>query len=155
MSATAVLRPQAAGWQRAGIVKQHAQTTSQLSRQACRLVYDAEYRLCVSVKSKLEPVGFDQAGDQVRFLAYQSEEAMKALGHNYRPGRPEMAFLIRPSGEVLQGQEAFRPFIPNLPGGMLLLRGLRFPFTKQLAERAYRTIARHRYRWFGEVKSVK
>lgn len=46
----------------------------------------------VSVKSNRERTGVDQAGDQVQFLAYQSEEAMKALGHNYRPGRPEMAF---------------------------------------------------------------
>jgi predicted DCC family thiol-disulfide oxidoreductase YuxK len=96
-----------------------------------------------------------QTGTNVRFLAYQSEEARKALGHNYRPGRPEMAFLIRPSGEVLQGLEAFLPFGPNLPGGTLLLRWLRFPFAKQLAERGYRTIARHRYRWFGEVKPVR
>jgi predicted DCC family thiol-disulfide oxidoreductase YuxK len=80
---------------------------------------------------------------------------MKALGHNYRPGRPEMAFLIRPSGEVLQGLDVFLPFLPNLPGGTLLLPGLRFPFAKQLAERVYRTIARHWYRWFGEVRPVR
>jgi predicted DCC family thiol-disulfide oxidoreductase YuxK len=135
-------------------VKQDAQTTSQLSRQACRLVYDAECRLCVFVKSKFDRAGIGQAGTNVRFLEYQSEEAMTALGYNYRPGRPEMAFLIRPSGEVLQGLEAFLPFVPNLPGGRLLLRVLRFPFAKQLAERGYRTIARHRYRWFGEVKPV-
>lgn len=83
MSATAVLRPQATEWQRAGIVKQQAQTTSQLSRQACRLVYDAECRLCVSVKSKLERVDIDQAGDQVRFLAYQSEEASKPFAPSF------------------------------------------------------------------------
>ncbi len=136
-------------------MKQDAQTTSQLSRQACRLVYDAECRLCVSVKSNLERVRVDQAGDQVQFLAYQSEEAMKALGHNYRLGRPEMAFLIRSSGEVLQGLDVFLPFLPNLPGGTLPLRGLRFPLAKQLVERAYRTIARHRYRWFGEVRPVR
>jgi predicted DCC family thiol-disulfide oxidoreductase YuxK len=136
-------------------VKQDAQTTSQLSQQACRLVYEAECRLCASVKSKLERMEMGQTGTNVRFLAYQSEEARKALGHNYRPGRPEMAFLIRPSGEVLQGLEAFLPFVPNLPGGTLLLRWLRFSFAKQLAERGYRTIARHRYRWFGEVKPVR
>lgn len=135
-------------------MKQDAQTTSHVSRQACCLVYDAECRLCVSVKSTLERVGIEQAGDQVRFIAYQSEEAMKALGHYYCPGRPEMAFLIRPSGEVFQGLEAFLPFVRNFPGGKLLLWGLRFPFARRLAERGYRTIARYRYRWFGEVKPV-
>ena len=135
-------------------MKQDAQITSQVSRQACWLVYDAECRLCVSVKSNLEWVRIEQAGDQVRFIAYQSEEAVKALGHHYRPGRPEMAFLIRPSGEVLQGLDAFLPFVRNFPGGKLPLWGLRFPFARQLAERGYRIIARYRYRWFGEVKPV-
>ena len=51
----------------------------------------------------------------------QSDEAKLALGREYRPGRPETAFLIRPSGEVLKGLDAFLPLVPNLPGGKLLL----------------------------------
>ncbi len=80
---------------------------------------------------------------------------MKAMGHGYCPGRPEAAFLIRPSGEVLQGLEAFLPIIPNLRGGKLLCRVLRWSFARQLAEQCYRTIARHRYRWFGKAKVVR
>ncbi|MBK9309105.1 MAG: DUF393 domain-containing protein [Nitrospira sp.] len=32
---------------------------------------------------------------------------------------------------------------------------LRWPFAGDLAERGYRIIARHRYRWFGKTKAVR
>ena len=124
----------------------------QLSTQVCLLVYDGECRLCVSTKQKLEELGVGQPESEVRFLAYQSESAKRILGSNYRSSRPDMAFLIRPSGEVLQGIDAFLPLVPNLPGGKILLRCLRFPFAKRLAEWGYRLVARHRYRWFGEAE---
>jgi predicted DCC family thiol-disulfide oxidoreductase YuxK len=136
-------------------VKNDLQTKGQLLQEPCRLVYDAECRLCVTINSKLERAETGQAGVNIRFVPYQSEEAMKALGHDYRPGRPETAFLIRPSREVRQGLEAFLPVFSNLRLGKVLLWGLRLPFVRQLAERGYRTIARHRYRWFGEVKPVR
>jgi predicted DCC family thiol-disulfide oxidoreductase YuxK len=77
------------------------QPKSQLSDESCRLVYDAERRLCVTMKSKLERMKMGQAGVNIRFIPHQSEEAMKVLGPDYRPGRPETAFLIKPSGEIL------------------------------------------------------
>jgi predicted DCC family thiol-disulfide oxidoreductase YuxK len=110
------------------------QIEGQLSTQVCLLIYDGECRLCVSTKQKLEEVGVGQAESDVRFLAYQSEASKRILGSNYRPGRPETAFLIRPSGKVLQGLDAFLPLVPNLPGGKLLLWWLRFPSAKRLAE---------------------
>lgn len=128
------------------------QISGQLSAQICLLVYDGECRLCVSTKQKLEELGIGQAESDVRFLAYQNETAKRMLGSNYRPGRPNVAFLIRPSGEVAQGLEAFLPLIPILPGGKLLLWWLRFPSAKRLAEWGYRMVARHRYRWFGEAE---
>ena len=128
------------------------QITGQLSTQVCLLVYDGECRLCVSTKQKLEALGVGQAESDVRFLAYQSEAAKRKLGLNYRPGRPNVAFLIRPSGEVVQGVEAFLPLVPVLPGGKLLLWWLRFPSAKRLAEWGYRIVARHRYQWFGEAE---
>ena len=130
------------------------QIESQLSAQACLLVYDAECRLCVSTKRKLEEFGVGQAESDVRFLAYQSEEAERILGMNYRSSRPDVAFLIRSSGAVLQGLDAFLPLVPNLPGGKLLLWWLRFRSAKRLADWSYRLVARHRYRWFGEAKPV-
>lgn len=130
------------------------QITGQSSMQACLLIYDAECRLCVSTKQKLEELEVGQAESHPRFLAYQSEEAKRILGSNYRSSRPDVAFLIRPSGEVLRGLDAFLPLVPNLPGGKLLLWWLRFRSAKRLAEWAYRIVARHRYRWFGEAKPV-
>ena len=123
----------------------------QPSTQVGLLAYDEACRLCVSTKQKLEALGVGQAKSGVRFLAYQSESAKMVLGSNYRSGRPDMAFLIQPSGEVLQGLDAFLPIVPNLPGGKFLLWWLRFPSVKRLAEWGYRMVARHRYRWFGEA----
>ena len=88
------------------------QSHGPVSTQVCLLVYDGECRLCVSTKQKLEELGIGQTESDVRFLAYQSETAKRMLGPNYRPGRPNVAFLIRPSGEVIQGLEAFLPLIP-------------------------------------------
>lgn len=95
-----------------------------------------------------------QTGINIRFVAYQSKEAWTALGYDSRPDRPETAFLIKPSGEVLYGLEAFLPFVPYLPGGTFLLWVLRFPFARLLATWSYRIVARHRYRWFGANSSV-
>ena len=91
----------------------------QLPGQACLLLYDGECRLCVFVKTKLDQLRVGQSGTDVRFLTYQSDEALMALGREHRPGRPAVAFLIRPSGEVLQGLDAFLPLVPNLPVGDL------------------------------------
>jgi len=125
---------------------------SQLPGRTCLLLYDGECRLCVFVKAKLDQLRVGHPATGVRFLTYQSEEAKMALGQDYRPGRPETAFLIRSSGEVLQGLDAFLPLIPTLPGGKLLLWWLRFPPAKRLAEWGYRMLARHRYQWFGAAK---
>ncbi len=118
------------------------------------MVYDAECWLCVAIKSKLEQMEVGQAIN-IRFVVHQIEEGMKVLGHDYRLGHSDAALLIRPSGEVLRGLEAFLPVFSNFREGKIVLWALRLPFARQLAERSYRTIARHRYRWFGEVKPVK
>ncbi|MGC4099329.1 MAG: DUF393 domain-containing protein [Nitrospira sp.] len=125
--------------------------TGRLSTQVCLLVYDGECRLCVSTKQKLEKLGIGQAESDIRFLAYQSESAKRILGANYRSDRPDAAFLVRPSGEVLQGLQAFLPVISSLPGGRLLQWWLRLPAIKGLAEWSYCMVARYRYRWFGEA----
>ena len=122
----------------------------QSSTQTCLLVYDGECRLCVSAKLKLEELTIGRASE-VRFLKYQSDAAKRMLGPKYCPGRPNAAFLIRPSGEVVQGLDAFLPLIPILPGGKLLLWWLRFPPSRRLTEWGYRMVARHRYRWFGKA----
>ena len=125
---------------------------SQLPGRTCLLLYDGECRLCVFVKAKLDQLRVGQAGTGVRFLTYQSDEAQMVLGRDYRPGRPETAFLIHSSGEVLQGLEAFLPLVHHLPWGKLLLWCLRFPSAKRLAEWGYRMVARHRYQWFGAAQ---
>jgi predicted DCC family thiol-disulfide oxidoreductase YuxK len=117
----------------------------------CLLIYDAECRLCVATKQKLERSAIGDCTGAVSFIPYQSDQARRVLGSLYRPGPPDMAFLVEPSGTVRQGLDAFLPLAPRMAGGRLLVRLLRLPLARRLAEWGYRTIARHRYRWFGPV----
>lgn len=113
------------------------------------LIYDGQCRLCVTAKDGIERVGRPHG---VRFVPYQSEEAARCLGSDYKPGRPEVAFLVERDGTISQGLDAFIPLLPGLPGGDLLLALWRVPFLRPLAYLLYRVIARYRYRWFGSVK---
>jgi predicted DCC family thiol-disulfide oxidoreductase YuxK len=116
------------------------------------LIYDAHCRFCVAAKDEIERLNADPA---VRFLPYQSDEAARRLGRHYRPGRPDVAFLIEPDGTLHRGLDAFLPLLPGLPGGRFLRRLMNIPPLRSLALHAYRVVARYRYRWFGEVCSAQ
>lgn len=119
---------------------------------SCLLIYDAECRLCVATKEKLEQAAGRGETGGLSFIPYQCEEAKRALGSLYRYGRPDMAFLVEPSGIVRQGLDAFLPLVSRLPGGALWLKLLRVPYARQLGDWVYRLIARHRYQWFGPAR---
>ncbi|MDO9120076.1 MAG: DUF393 domain-containing protein [Nitrospira sp.] len=110
------------------------------------LIYDSHCRLCVAAKERL-----DRAGIGVQMIPYESQEAASALGAQYRPGPPSMAYLISPAGGVSQGLDAFLPLMHGLPGGTFVRWIVKAPIARSLAERVYRWIARHRYRLFGAV----
>ncbi len=123
------------------------------SEAPCVLIYDGQCRLCVTAKAGIERL--DRNTDHqspVRFVPYQSEEAARYLGAEYRPGRPDMAFLVEADGQLHRGLDAFLPLLPGLRGGRLLLALMRVPLLKPLAYLGYRIIARNRYRWFGEIQ---
>jgi predicted DCC family thiol-disulfide oxidoreductase YuxK len=84
-------------------------------------------------------------------IPYESQEAASALGEQYQPGPPSMVYLISPAGGVSQGVDAFLLLIQGLPGGKFVWWMLQWSLTRSLAERAYRWIARYRYRLFGAV----
>lgn len=119
-----------------------------LQKQDRILIYDGECRLCVTAKAGLERAGNCEG---VRFVPYQSAEAASKLGADYRPGRPDVAFLVDESGGIKRGLDAFVPLLPGLKGGKFLRRLMTVPFFRPLAYLAYRLIARYRYRWFGSV----
>jgi predicted DCC family thiol-disulfide oxidoreductase YuxK len=119
-----------------------------LSHPKNTLIYDGQCRLCVTAKQGIERLGGNTA---VRFVPYQSEEAACWLGSEYTPGRPAVAFLIEPNGQIRRGLDAFLPLLPGLPGGRILLTLLRVPLFRPLAHVLYRLIARYRYAWFGTV----
>ena len=127
-----------------------AESPSMTSRE-CLLVYDGQCRLCVTAKRGLEQWGTGRSPDEVRMIAYQSEEAKRALGTQYRAGRPDVAFLVYPDGNVATGLDAFLPLLPGLRGGRTLARLLTFPLLKPLGYLLYRLIARYRYHLFGTV----
>ena len=118
-------------------------------QQPSLLIYDGNCRLCVAAKEGLGRAGMGEAGSGVRMIPYESEEAVRALGEQYRPGPPSMAYLISPVGGVAQGVDAFLPLMHGLPGGKFVRWMLKWSITRRLAERVYRWIARHRYRLFG------
>lgn len=112
------------------------------------LIYDGQCRLCVTAKEGLERAGVDSG---VRFVPYESEEAAYRLGRDYKPGRPDVAFLVESDGTVKRGLDAFMPLLPGLPGGRLLRAFMRIPILRPLAYLIYKLIARYRYRLFGTI----
>ena len=112
------------------------------------LIYDGQCRLCVTAKEGLERLGEDQG---VRFVPYQSEEAACRLGSDYRPGRPDVAFLVERDGTISRGLDAFVPLLPGLRGGRVLLALLRIPLVRPVANLVYRLVARYRYQLFGSA----
>ncbi len=121
-----------------------------MSRPERTLIYDGACRLCVTAKAGLERMG---AAQTVRFIPYQSEEAACRLGAAYKPGRPDVAFLVEQDGRISRGLDAFLPLLPGLRGGRFWLALLKIPLARPLALLVYRVVARYRYQLFGQVSS--
>ncbi len=121
-----------------------------MSQPERTLIYDGDCRLCVTAKAGLERLG---DAHRVRFIPYQSEEAACHLGADYKPGRPDAAFLVERDGRISRGLDAFLPLLPGLRGGRFWLALLNVPLARPLAVLVYRVVARYRYRLFGQVSS--
>lgn len=121
-----------------------------MSRPERTLIYDGACRLCVTAKAGLERMG---AAQTVRFIPYQSEEAACRLGAAYKPGRPDVAFLVEQDGRISRGLDAFLPLLPGLRGGRFCLALLKVPLARPVALLVYRVVARYRYQLFGPVSS--
>ena len=119
--------------------------------QACLLVYDGQCRLCVTAKRGLERLGTHADATPIRMVPYQSEEAKQALGKSYRPGRPNVAFMVSPNGEIARGLDAFLTLLPGLKGGRVLSVLLSLPLVKPFGYLLYWFVARYRYSIFGKV----
>jgi len=125
---------------------------SDRASQACLLVYDGECRFCVTAKEGFERLEtHDADAIPIRMVPYQSEEAQQALGESYRPGCPNVAFLVRPNGEIARGLDAFLALLPGLKGGRVLSVLLSLPLVKPLGYLLYWFVARYRYSIFGKV----
>ena len=124
---------------------------SDRASQACLLVYDGQCRLCVTAKKGLERLETCADATLIRMVPYQSEEAKQALGESYRPGRPNVAFLVHPNGEIARGLDAFLALLPGLKGGRVLSALLRLPLVKPFGYLLYWVVARYRSAIFGQV----
>jgi predicted DCC family thiol-disulfide oxidoreductase YuxK len=124
---------------------------SERDSQACLLVYDGQCRLCVTAKKGLERLETHADAIPIRMVPYQSEEAKQALGEGYLPGRPNVAFLVRPNGEIARGLDAFLALLPGLKGGRFLSVLLSLPVIKPFGYVLYWFVARYRYSIFGKV----
>lgn len=121
------------------------------AQHSCTVIYDGACRFCVKSKEGIERLSRSDQPASVRFVPYQSLEAQQALGSEYRPGRPDAAYLVGADGRIRKGLDAFIPLLPGLPGGRLLVTLLTRPAFKPIADRLYEFVARNRYRWFGAV----
>ena len=119
--------------------------------QVCLLIYDGQCRLCVTAKKGLERLETQMDATPIRMVPYQSEEAKQALGEVYRPGRPDVAFLIRSNGEIASGLDAFLALLPGLKGGRVLSGLFSIPLVKPIGYLLYWCVARCRYAVFGKV----
>ena len=124
---------------------------SDRASQACLLVYDGQCRLCVTAKKGLERLETHADATPIRMVPYQSEEAKQALGEGYRPGRPNVAFLVRPNGEIARGLDAFLILLPGFKGGRALSVFLNLPLVRPFGYLLYWIVARYRYAIFGKV----
>jgi predicted DCC family thiol-disulfide oxidoreductase YuxK len=127
------------------------QINQSLASQACLLIYDGQCRLCVTAKKRLEQLETHAEAAPVRMVPYQSEEAKQALGKSYLPGRPNVAFLVRPDGEIARGLDAFLALLPGIKGGKALSVLLSFRLVKPFGYLLYWFVARFRYSIFGQV----
>jgi predicted DCC family thiol-disulfide oxidoreductase YuxK len=73
------------------------------------------------------------------------------LGSEYRPGRPEVAYLVAHDGEIRRGLDAILPLLARITGGRWLAVFLGMPVIKPVGFWLYRFVAHNRYRWFGAV----
>ncbi|TKB33501.1 MAG: DUF393 domain-containing protein [Nitrospira sp.] len=119
--------------------------------QVCLLIYDGECRLCDTAKKGLERLETQVDATPIRMVPYQSEEAKQALGAVYRPGRPDVVFLIRSDGEIASGLDAFLALLPGLRGGRILSGLFSIPLVKPVGYLLYWCVARCRYAVFGKV----
>lgn len=117
----------------------------------CALVYDGRCRLCVAAKTHLERLESGRSTAPLRLIPYDSLEARRLLREEYRPGRPDVAFLIDSAGNVTRGLDAFLPLLPALKGGSFLAGFFRLPIIKPFARQLYSLVAKYRYLVFGEV----
>jgi predicted DCC family thiol-disulfide oxidoreductase YuxK len=117
----------------------------------CLLVYDGQCRLCVTAKKGIERLRAHADATAPWMIPYQSEEARKVLGEHYRPGRPNVAFLVRPNGEIALGLDAFLALLPGFKGGRLLSVLFSLPLVKPFGYLLYWFVARYRYSIFGQV----
>lgn len=116
------------------------------------LIYDGNCRMCMVAKESLEQKNVGAPVQDIRMIPYQSPEAQNALGSKYRPGYPDVAFLVQPDGTIAEGLDAFLPLLPGLKGGRVLKAIFQLPLAKPLGYLLYRIIARYRYQLFGAIR---
>ena len=107
------------------------------------LVYDGDCRFCVRSADLI--ASWDRRG-AVEILPFQRSGVRDRF-----PWISDSAFrdamqLVGPGGKTWAGAEAGERLVRILPGGRALGCLFALPFARPLADRAYRLVARNRYR---------
>jgi len=123
---------------------------SDRAAQACLLVYDGQCRLVSQPKGALERLGTHADATPIRRFRIRVKRPPSRPWGELSAGRPNVAFMVSPNGEIAVGSMHFWPSCQaSRVGGSL--SALELPLVKPFGYLLYWFVARYRYSIFGKV----
>jgi len=110
--------------------------------------YDANCRLCARSRRTLERL---RPRAELAFVDVRDDAAMRPFPQVDRRESLGQMFVLDPAGNLAGGYDGFLSLVPTLPLARKLRWLLARPPVRTLGWRAYRWVARNRYRLGGAV----
>lgn len=110
--------------------------------------YDANCRLCAGSRRTLERL---RPRAELVFVNLRDDEAMRAHPAIDRTAGLGQMFVLDPGGDLAGGYDAFLALVPTIPVLRRLRRVFAWKPVRFMGWKAYRWIARNRYRLGGAV----
>lgn len=108
------------------------------------VLYDGHCRFCLASKKRLEA----RVGPRLEWLSFREPEVLVRFSSLSAKALEESLHLVTVEGRVYSGAEAVVQVLARRPLFRLALVYY-VPGLRQLADAAYRFVARSRFRWFG------
>lgn len=111
-------------------------------RESYTVVYDGDCRMCTRIANVVR----NWADGGIEVLPSQSPSVRQRFHWITEAQFQESLQVVRSDGATWQGAGAVEELLGVLPRGRLIAWIFHVPFVRAVAERAYRWIARNRYR---------